>query len=119
MKCSRCGAESLAGMRFCGECGAPLALTCRSCGVGNPPDHKFCGHCGGALDSPGLQESAPREPYFARPQPGAGAAGGLPGELKQVTVLFCDIVNSTPLTERLGAEAMRELVHAFLETSLA
>ena len=39
--------------------------------------------------------------------------------MKQVTVLFCDMVNSTPLTERLGAEAMRELVHAFLETSLA
>jgi len=39
--------------------------------------------------------------------------------MKQVTVLFCDIVNSTPLTERLGAEAMRDLVHAFLEASLA
>jgi class 3 adenylate cyclase/tetratricopeptide (TPR) repeat protein len=43
----------------------------------------------------------------------------LPGEMKQVTVLFCDIVNSTPLTERLGAEGMRDLVHAFLESSLA
>jgi class 3 adenylate cyclase/tetratricopeptide (TPR) repeat protein len=43
----------------------------------------------------------------------------LPGEMKQVTVLFCDIVNSTPLTERLGAEAMRDLVSSFLEASLA
>jgi class 3 adenylate cyclase/tetratricopeptide (TPR) repeat protein len=47
------------------------------------------------------------------------AATALPGELKQVTVLFCDIVGSTPLTERLGAEAMRDLVAAFLDTSLA
>jgi class 3 adenylate cyclase/tetratricopeptide (TPR) repeat protein len=39
--------------------------------------------------------------------------------MKQVTVLFCDIVNSTPLTERLGPEGMRDLVHAFLELSLA
>jgi class 3 adenylate cyclase/tetratricopeptide (TPR) repeat protein len=39
--------------------------------------------------------------------------------MKQVTVLFCDIVNSTPLTERLGAERMRDLVHAFLDLSLA
>ena len=39
--------------------------------------------------------------------------------MKQVSVLFCDIVNSTPLTERLGPEAMRDLVSAFLETSLA
>jgi class 3 adenylate cyclase len=43
----------------------------------------------------------------------------LPGEMKQVSVLFCDIVNSTPLAERLGAEAMRDLVHGFLEASLA
>jgi class 3 adenylate cyclase/tetratricopeptide (TPR) repeat protein len=39
--------------------------------------------------------------------------------MKQVTVLFCDIVGSTPLTERLGAEAMRDLVSSFLATSLA
>ena len=39
--------------------------------------------------------------------------------MKQVTVLFCDIVGSTPLTERLGDEAMRDLVSSFLETSLA
>ena len=43
----------------------------------------------------------------------------LAGEMKQVSVLFCDIVNSTPLAERLGAEAMRDLMHGFLETSLA
>jgi class 3 adenylate cyclase/tetratricopeptide (TPR) repeat protein len=42
----------------------------------------------------------------------------LPGEMKQVSVLFCDIVNSTPLAERLGAEAMRDLMHGFLEASL-
>jgi class 3 adenylate cyclase/tetratricopeptide (TPR) repeat protein len=33
--------------------------------------------------------------------------------------LLCDIVNSTALTERLGPEAMRDLVAAFLEASLA
>src|SRR6516162_11384097 len=39
--------------------------------------------------------------------------------MKQVTVLFCDIVNSTRLTERLGPEGMRELVSSFFELSLA
>jgi class 3 adenylate cyclase len=39
--------------------------------------------------------------------------------MKQVTVLFCDIVNFTGMTERLGAEAMRDLVSSFLKESLA
>jgi class 3 adenylate cyclase/tetratricopeptide (TPR) repeat protein len=38
--------------------------------------------------------------------------------MKQVSVLCCDIVNSTPLSERLGPEAMRDLVSEFLDTSL-
>jgi class 3 adenylate cyclase/tetratricopeptide (TPR) repeat protein len=39
--------------------------------------------------------------------------------MKQVTVLFCDIVDSTALSERLGPEAMRDLVSSFLAASLA
>jgi class 3 adenylate cyclase/tetratricopeptide (TPR) repeat protein len=39
--------------------------------------------------------------------------------MKQVSVLFCDIVGSTPMTERLGAEAMRDLLSSFLKESLA
>jgi class 3 adenylate cyclase len=34
----------------------------------------------------------------------------LEGERKQVTVLFCDVVGSTRLAERLGAEAMHEVM---------
>ena len=40
------------------------------------------------------------------------------GERKQVTVLFCDIVNSTSLAERLGPEAMHALLDGFFERSL-
>jgi hypothetical protein len=62
---------------------------------------------------PGFRELA--APNLRTP----GTLSTLPGEMKQVTVLFCDIVNSTPLTERLGAEGMRDLVHEFLGSSLA
>jgi class 3 adenylate cyclase/tetratricopeptide (TPR) repeat protein len=41
------------------------------------------------------------------------------GERKQVTVLFCDIVNSTRLAERLGPETMHALLDGFFERSLA
>jgi hypothetical protein len=40
----------------------------------------------------------------------------LEGERKQVTVLFCDIANSTALAERIGAEAMHSLLNKFFES---
>ena len=43
----------------------------------------------------------------------------LEGERKQVTVLFCDITNSTALAERLGPEAMHTLLNHFFELALA
>jgi class 3 adenylate cyclase len=85
MRCLHCGADSPAGMKFCGQCGAPLDF--------------------------GLQE--PGAPWIA-----AGTSA-LSGEMKQVSVLFCDIVDSTELTERIGAEAMRDLVNRFLDFSTA
>src|SRR5262249_30000730 len=43
----------------------------------------------------------------------------LEGERKQVTVLFCDLVNSTGLAERIGAEAMHTVLSRFFELALA
>jgi hypothetical protein len=43
----------------------------------------------------------------------------LEGERKPVTVLFCDIVNSTALATTLGPESMYHLLDAFFELSLA
>src|SRR5882724_3127975 len=121
MRCPRCSADNAAGMKFCGQCGAALGTLCPSCGLGNPPDYKFCGHCGAPLDGPGLQDGASSRPLISKPPPAqpATARSTLPGEMKQVTVLFCDIVGSTPMTERLGPEAMRDLVSSFVATSLA
>src|SRR5712691_948245 len=42
----------------------------------------------------------------------------LTGERKQVTVLFCDLANSTALAERLGPEAMHTLLNHFFELAL-
>jgi hypothetical protein len=42
----------------------------------------------------------------------------LEGERKQVTVLFCDLANSTALAERLGPEAMHTLLNQFFELAL-
>jgi class 3 adenylate cyclase len=77
------------------------------------------------LGSPLVGSSPARVPSSSRPDPPPRAGDErlgvsiLPPEMKQVTVLFCDIVNSTPLTERLGPEGMSDVVRAFLDASLA
>jgi class 3 adenylate cyclase/tetratricopeptide (TPR) repeat protein len=43
----------------------------------------------------------------------------LEGEHKSVTVVFCDIADSTTLSERIGPEAMYGLLNRFFETALA
>ena len=42
----------------------------------------------------------------------------LEGERKQVSVLFCDLANSTALAERLGPEAMHGLLNRFFALAL-
>ncbi|MBV9375419.1 MAG: AAA family ATPase [Alphaproteobacteria bacterium] len=106
MTCPRCHAEIFAGMRFCGKCSAPLVVSCERCGAENPVNNRFCGQCGAPLPAAVDNEAEVLSPLAV-------------GELKRVTVLFCDIVESTPLTERLGAEQMRELIRWFLDAGLA
>ena len=72
---------------------------------------------------PALALPSPRPPRRRRRPPREPPAPPGPpparrrqeGERKHVTVLFCDIVGSTALTERLGAEAMHELLGRFYD----
>ena len=105
MACPRCQAERFAGMRFCGNCAAPLVVACQRCHADNPAENRFCGQCGALLGV--SAEGQPSARYAAQD-----------GELKQVTVLFCDVVESTILAERLGPESMHELIRWFIDTAL-
>jgi class 3 adenylate cyclase/tetratricopeptide (TPR) repeat protein len=123
MRCSACQHENRTDARFCGRCGQPLLVTCAACGKNNAPGSQFCDGCGTALAG----GAAPKTPRSA---PGAytpahlaqkilTSRSALEGERKQVTVLFCDIANSTDLAQRLGAEAMHDLLDDFFELALA
>ena len=48
MKCNNCGAEVADGMKFCGDCGAPVPQEkkCISCGATIALKMKFCPECG-------------------------------------------------------------------------
>jgi class 3 adenylate cyclase/tetratricopeptide (TPR) repeat protein len=121
MLCVRCQHDSPAGQKFCGECGAHLTATCPACGAANPPRQKFCGECGKTLAKVAETRFTSPESYTPKHlvEKILTSKSAIEGERKQVTVLFCDIANSTPMAERLGAEAMHSRLNRFFELALA
>jgi len=117
MRCGQCSHPNQADALFCEECGAALEIACPQCGQTLRPGAKFCRKCGHRLDD---AAPAPRSgPLVQSPQHYTPkhlaekiltSRSALEGERKQVTVLFCDIVGSTGLAERLDPEAMHQLM---------
>lgn len=101
MRCPACDFDAPAGMRFCGRCGHQLGTACPRCGFENRPDFNFCGQCAAPLNGTSPGANFP-----------AGQTAGVPGcaERRPVTVLFCDLVESTALAGQLDPEELREVV---------
>jgi class 3 adenylate cyclase/tetratricopeptide (TPR) repeat protein len=83
----------LGGAKFCLDCGAPLATICVRCNARIATGAKFCAECG-----------APA------PQPDSIRAEG---ERRHLTVLFCDLANSTLVAAGLDAEDWSEALVLF------
>lgn len=107
------------GMRFCTECGSPLALACPACGAAIAGTEKFCGQCGSPLGERAAEANggavlAPREA-----PPAASAerrdVAGVVAERRFVSVLFADLVGFTAASERRDAEDTREFLAAYFE----
>jgi class 3 adenylate cyclase/tetratricopeptide (TPR) repeat protein len=94
-------------MRFCGQCGSALGQGCSVCGTHIPAGFRFCGQCGSPLNSP----SPLPQPAIAAPAHETQDAEQ--AERRQITVLFCDLVDSTRLSEQLDPEELRDLLFAY------
>jgi class 3 adenylate cyclase/tetratricopeptide (TPR) repeat protein len=103
MRCPRCAQENRPERRFCGGCGAALPLACTACGFANEADAKFCGGCG----RPVAATADPGPALASRPEP--------PGERRQVTILFADLVGFTQLSRSLDAEELHGLMAQFFD----
>jgi class 3 adenylate cyclase/tetratricopeptide (TPR) repeat protein len=103
MDCQSCGAGNKVGAKFCKACGASLALRCPACGAAHEPDQRFCDECGTALTVPSADVS-----------PVASAAAA---EMRQVSVLFVDLVGFTSLSESRDAEDVRELLGRYFDSA--
>ncbi len=107
MHCTECGFENPHNMLFCGQCGHSLKIICPNCNFENPNNFKFCGQCASNLiTSHTLKQNAGKTST-----PTAQLA-----ERKQITVLFCDLVGSSQLSERLDPEDLRDIMRAYRYT---
>ena len=95
-------------------------MSCPHCGYDNLPDNRFCGRCGSPLDVSPISRPSGRTAYTPRhlAEKILTSRSALEGEHKQVTVVFCDIANSTVLAQQLGAERMHQVLDAFFEQAL-
>jgi predicted ATPase/class 3 adenylate cyclase len=76
-------------------------MRCLRCNVENPAHAKFCLECGSPLTF--AETATPRQSEWAFAE----------AERRQLTCLFCDLVNSVGLSERLDPEELRETLAAY------
>jgi len=106
MICPNCRAHNRPERRFCTSCGTALAMACPACGAPREEGDAFCGQCGASLTA----------------DPAVGARTALPppapvSEMRHVSVLFCDLVGFTTLSEHRDPEDVRELLSRYFETA--
>ena len=142
LPCPACRFANPAGAKFCGSCGASLALACPRCGTANPPGFKFCSECGspltagpastgtsgGAAPPPGAVPQPPKDAVFRLQEAKVRAytpthlaekiltsAAALEGERKSVTVLFADVAGFTRLADQLSPEDLHAMMDGCFE----
>ena len=93
-------------------------MSCPNCGQANRTGAKFCDECGTPLLVRPVGETAPvpsaqstREPHRS---PVPAPVHAPPGR-RQLTVMFCDIVESMALAGRLDPEEWRDVVRTYQE----
>ena len=112
MRCTSCQHDNPAGAKFCNACGSKLAAVCLQCGHVNPAGSRFCNECGTLLTAEvrssesEVQESRESRVQSLEPRPDFA-------ERRQLTVMFCDLVGSTALSEQLDPEGLREVVRTY------
>ena len=125
MHCSVCAHVNRPDARFCGQCGTAFDLICAACGQRNDATNRYCNACGEELPSAKAAPGATAERQLKSYTPAhltqkiLSTRAAIEGERKQVTVLFCDMANSTELTRQVGPERMHEILNALFALTLA
>ncbi len=114
--CPACGLAARPGAKFCEGCGAKLEKSCAACGAKASLGAGFCSACGARFDAIGAGGVTAKAAPAAESGTPAAAATPEPGnapERRQLTLLFCDLADSTALSERLDPEQWRDALQAY------
>jgi len=109
IQCLECNHENREQARFCAACGASLPVCCPGCGAVSQQQADFCDTCGTSLKNSMTPASKDRAPT----RDSTADLAGSDAERRHLTVLFCDLVGSTNLSEHLDPEDFRELLAAY------
>jgi len=112
VQCVECNHENRDEARFCTACGASLMRQCPACGAIPQAQASFCDACGASLKN--IATPAAQDPPSTDDSPIELA--GTDAERRHLTVLFCDLVGSSKLSELLDPEEFRELLAAYQDS---
>lgn len=86
-----------------------MKAICPSCGFESPVGFKFCGQCGAKFDGRNVSSDSLSAPSVSSIK----TLDGNTAERRQLTVMFCDLVDSTQLSDYLDPEDLREVIHHY------
>jgi len=82
---------------------------CLQCQHENLPQANYCNNCGASLNS----TNSSNQPAVSKGKKEKQRSA----ERRQLTILFCDLVGSTPLSERLDPEEFRQVITGYHEVA--
>ena len=114
--CPACQQANASEARFCNACGAALGRVCPACAWENVSTAQFCNACGGPLET---ATPAPVDTQTEATEPPQETRPLAEGERRQLTVVFCDVVDSTALAQRYDPEDWQDILRVYHQHSAA
>lgn len=92
---------------------------CTLCQFANPDDNKFCGQCGAslekdAIDSTPTIQTSDHQTNTATPD----SAKNISADRRQLTVMFCDLADSSLPSDDLNAEECQDIIRRYQATCI-